>query len=283
MKIFRSPQAFQKWRRGVKPNKSIGFVPTMGALHDGHLSLMKKCHRENDVAVVSIFVNPIQFGPKEDFKKYPRPWKDDLKKLKKIGVKYIFAPTAVSMYASHNKTIVGVPALSHVLCGETRFRGPGHFQGVATVVAKLFNIVRPTTAYFGLKDFQQVRVIETMNDDLNFGIKIVRCPTLREPDGLAMSSRNAYLSPRERALAPRLHFALQQGRKLLRSRPKMNPQAVCQYVKKILASTPEFKIEYIELVDPVTLQRPKTLKWPHVMAIAARLGSTRLIDNIWIN
>ena len=262
----------------------MGFVPTMGALHRGHLSLIEKSQKENSLTVVSLFVNPTQFGPNEDFKKYPRPWRRDLALLKQHHVKYLFAPTTNSLYASgHPMTTVHVEGVTQALCGLPQFRGPEHFHGVATVVAKLFHVVRPTRAYFGMKDFQQVRVIETMTEDLNFGLQIVRCTTVRESDGLALSSRNTYLSPEERRLAPKVYAALQYGRKLLRSRTTMSPQAICQQVRKKLASTSEFKIEYCELLHPDSLQTLRSLKGSKLLAVAVRLGTTRLIDNILVN
>lgn len=255
----------------------------MGALHAGHLSLVKKSVSENKITVVSLFVNPIQFGPKEDFKRYPRPWREDRRMLAKQGVAILFSPEPSAMYFQDHSTRVEVQNMTDSLCGSPHSRGPGHFVGVATVAAKLFNLVRPTSAYFGMKDFQQMRVIETMNRDLNFGIRIVRCPTVREKDGLALSSRNQYLSECERRLAPRLYLALQYGRKLLTSHARMSPQAVSQKVQGALTSTPEFKIDYIEVVDPETLKRPTSFKRPLLLAAAIWLGKTRLIDNILIN
>ncbi len=254
----------------------------MGALHFAHLSLVKRAKHENDITVASIFVNPTQFGPKEDFNRYPRPFENDRRMLTRERVDVLFAPSKEQMYGNMPLTEVSVKTITDTLCGAPSARGPQHFVGVATVVAKLFNIVRPTRAYFGMKDFQQIRVIEQMNDDLNMGVSIVRCPTVREPDGLAMSSRNAYLSPAERAQAPRLYQALQAGRKLLRSRSRMSPRAVCHKVKSILVSHPSFKIDYIELVDPVTLKRRTESKRPVLLAAAVFLGRTRLIDNILV-
>jgi pantoate--beta-alanine ligase len=283
MKIHKTPQALATWRRGVPLNKTIGFVPTMGALHAAHLALVKRAKKENDIVVVSIFVNPLQFGPKEDFKKYPRPWANDLKLLKTERVQILFAPDRNSMYASEDVTRVTVLGLTDTLCGAPTSRGPAHFTGVSTVVAKLFNVVRPTRAYFGLKDFQQVRIIEQMTNDLNMDIKIVRCPTVREADGLAMSSRNAYLNQHERALAPRIYAALQQGRKLLRFASPMNSAHVSRKVRAILSKTPEFRVEYVEAVDPVTLQPAQGRNRPVLLAAAVRLNKTRLIDNILVN
>lgn len=281
MKIISSPSSMSLWRKNLGEKKSLGFVPTMGALHEGHISLIEKSLKENDLTAVSIFVNPIQFGPKEDFKQYPRPFRKDVSLLKKFNVDLLFSPSVSAMYPEGATTLVSVPSLNHQLCGQPQFRGHSHFDGVATVVSKLFHLTRPTRAYFGMKDFQQLRVLEQMNEDLNFGIKIVRCPTLREEDGLAKSSRNAYLSVQERALAPLFYSALQQGRKLLTSRT-VSPTRVCQKVKQLLASIPNSKVEYVELVDPLTLETLQTKKGPALLAAAIRLGKTRLIDNLLI-
>ena len=264
--------------------KSIGFVPTMGALHAGHLVFARNARRGKMTRwSPPVFVNPTQFGPKEDFKRYPRPWLKDRALLQSAGVHAVFLPTAESMYRPGHSTSVVVSGLTSTLCGSPSARGPQHFVGVATVVAKLFNIVQPTQAYFGMKDFQQLRVIERMTLDLNLPVHIVRCLTLREKDGLAMSSRNAYLSPYERAQAPRLYRALQAGRKLLTSRPFMSPRAVCRNVVSILAAHPPFRIDYVDVVDPVTLQSLGRTRKPALLAAAVTLGKTRLIDNIYIS
>jgi pantoate--beta-alanine ligase len=283
MKLLRSLVATRRWRAAVPPRRSVGFVPTMGALHRGHLALVRRSLRENDLTVVSIFVNPIQFGPSEDFAKYPRPFQKDTDLLKDAGVHALFSPSPNDMYPEGFRTTVTVAGLTDTLCGAPTSRGPAHFAGVATVVAKLFALVRPDRAYFGMKDFQQLRVIERMNEDLNLGVRVVRCPTVREDDGLAMSSRNAYLSPKERALAPRLYLSLQQGAKLLASERSMKAEDVVRTVEKSLAATPEFRIEYVELVDPETLQKLPQARRPALLAAAARLGNTRLIDNLLVS
>jgi pantoate--beta-alanine ligase len=282
MKILRTVGAVRAWRRSISSSKKVGFVPTMGALHAGHLSLLRRAARDCDVVVSSVFVNPTQFGPNEDFTRYPRPWKKDRALLASAGAHAVFLPAAASMYPPGHATSVVVNGLTATLCGSPMARGPEHFTGVATVVTKLFNIVQPTRAYFGMKDFQQLRVIEQLTSDLNLPVKIVRCPTLREKDGLAMSSRNAYLSPLEREIAPRFHLALQHGRKLLTSQPSMSPRTICQRVKSTLAAHP-FRIDYVELVDPVTLQPLRRNSTPALLAAAVFLGKTRLIDNILIN
>lgn len=283
MKVFRTVEALRAWRRAISHKQKVGFVPTMGALHAGHLSLVKQAERSNDVLVASIFVNPLQFGPNEDFARYPRTWAQDRILLAKGGIDAVFLPTPVAMYKEGHVTTVVVKKLTDRLCGAPTSRGPQHFIGVATIVNKLFNVVQPTNAYFGMKDFQQLRVIEQMVDDLNIPVRIVRCATMREPDGLAMSSRNAYLSPSDRAQAPRVYLALQQGIKLLRSRSFMSPRAVCQHVASILAAHPPFRIDYVELVDPVTLQPLKQTQTPALLAAAVFLNKTRLIDNILIS
>jgi pantoate--beta-alanine ligase len=282
MKVLRTPAAVAAWRKSAG-RKSIGFVPTMGALHQGHLSLVKRSVRENDLTIASVFVNPTQFGPKEDFKLYPRPFLRDRRLLASSGVDALFAPSPAVMYPGGFATTVTVSGLTETLCGAPTSRGPGHFSGVATVVAKLFGIVRADRAYFGLKDFQQVRVIEKMTEDLNLGVKIIRCPTVREPDGLAMSSRNAYLRPSERALAPRLYLSLQRGVKLLSSPRLMSSQSLIGAVRKELASSPDIQIEYIELVHPDSLQKLTRARRPALLAAAVRIGKTRLIDNILVS
>lgn len=283
MKILRSAAALTKWRQSLSSRLSVGFVPTMGALHIGHLALVKQSKRENRLTIVSIFVNPTQFGPNEDFKKYPRPWKRDLALLSKAGADAVFLPEVKDIYPSPDYVRVSVSGVTDTLCGSPTSRGPGHFTGVATVVAKLFNLARPTKAYFGLKDFQQVRVIEEMNKNLHFGIKIIRCPTIREPDGLAFSSRNDYLSRAERSLAPGLYRALQAGRKLLTSSPRMDPQIVRRRIIGKLQSIPHATLDYVELVDPESLQKTHAKTGPVLIAAALKLGSTRLIDNILVH
>jgi pantoate--beta-alanine ligase len=283
MKILRTAKALRAWRDSLPRHSRLGFVPTMGALHDGHLSLINRSKRENPKTIVSIFVNPTQFGPKEDFKKYPRPWKKDLALLKKARVDALFMPSVSQIYSPSDNTRVVVSSVTDTLCGSPASRGPGHFIGVATVVAKLFNLVRPTHAYFGLKDYQQVRVIEELNNDLHFGINIVRCPTIREKSGLARSSRNAYLSSREKALAPALYRALQAGRKLLTSSPRMDPQIVRRrLIGLLLKSAPNATLDYLELVDPQTLKKTHSKSGPVLIAAAVKIGTTRLIDNMLV-
>ncbi len=256
--------------------KTIGFVPTMGALHEGHLSLVRRSKDENDVTVVSIFVNPTQFGPKEDFKKYPRDIEGDLNKLSASKVDATFIPGINEMYPEGFSTSIRTGGIAEMLCGTSR---PGHFDGVATVVAKLFNIVMPDRAYFGQKDFQQSVVIEKIVKELNFDIDIIVCPTVREDDGLAMSSRNSYLSQQERKSALVLYRALKYGENLI-----INGMDDLFHVKRgietFIKSEPDAAIDYIEIVDPENLEQAEKIKRPAVICLAVKVGSTRLIDNL---
>ncbi|MCX7599467.1 MAG: pantoate--beta-alanine ligase [Armatimonadetes bacterium] len=262
-------------REEARKGRAVGFVPTMGALHEGHLSLVRRCRAENDLTVVSIFVNPTQFGPNEDLDTYPRTFEADCAALEALGCDVVFAPRAQDMYAADHSTWVIVEGLTEPLCGRYR---PGHFRGVTTVVAKLFNIVRPDRAYFGQKDYQQLKVIERMVRDLNFGIEIVPCPTVREPDGLAMSSRNAYLSAEERAVAPALYAALVKAAEAVRA--GASGDEVEEMVRRELSAVPAFEVQYVEAVHPETLEPARWAGPPMVIAAAAFLGRTRLIDNV---
>lgn len=260
---------------------SVGFVPTMGALHEGHLTLVSRAKRENDIVVVSIFVNPTQFGPNEDYLRYPRPFLKDKRLCAKSGVDYIFHPGVNDMYppgAGRAITYVNVDKMAEYLCGPLR---PGHFRGVATVVAKLFNIALPDRAYFGMKDYQQLRIIGKMAQDLNFPVKIVPVPTVRESDGLAMSSRNRYLKPSERAQSLKIFKSLQQARDMLDYSHIKSASKIKQAMRSMLKRIPNSRIEYVEISDAETLEPLKTIiKLPVVIAVAVRIGRTRLIDNI---
>ena len=247
------------WR---KKDLSIGFVPTMGALHAGHAALVHRSARENDKTIVSVFVNPLQFGPNEDYGRYPRALSADRKLVAAAGAAAVYAPSAQEMYPKGFRTHVEVEGLSDLYCGKYR---PGHFRGVATVVLKLFNQVRADRAYFGEKDWQQVRILEDMIRDLDVGVALVRVPTIREGDGLALSSRNAYLSPAERRAAPALRRALEAGRKEAR-RPHSRPETVAAAVRRALVGT-GLKIQYASI-------------WDGRLLAAAYLGRTRLIDNL---
>jgi pantoate--beta-alanine ligase len=280
VRIIHSVSEMQSWASRVQGQRfSVGFVPTMGALHEGHLALVRRARRENDAVVVSIFVNPLQFGPKEDFKKYPRTLAKDLKLLQKEKTSVVFVPSASMMYPAGTSAKVSVPALDHALEGAAR---PGHFDGVATVVAKFFHIVQPTRAYFGQKDYQQVRVIDRMIKDLNMPVHLVACATVREVDGLAYSSRNRYLSNREREEAVKIYQALFLGRELVSEKIMKKPAQIVKRLHQIFARIPKCKVDYIALADPETLEPLKKIRRPALLAVAVRIGRTRLIDNIVI-
>lgn len=259
-------------------NMSIGFVPTMGYLHEGHLSLIRRGKKENVICVVSIFVNPLQFGPEEDFKKYPRDIERDSIKAQSAGCDVIFAPEAKQMYPNSFFTYVDVEKLTGTLCGVSR---PGHFKGVATVVNKLFNIIQPSVAYFGQKDYQQALVIKTMARNLNMPLKISVMPTIRETDGLAMSSRNTYLNPAERAQAAVLYQSLGQARKKILSGEKSSKKVISGIRKVILNKKPA-GIDYIAVVDADTLENKDMIQGKSLIALAVWFGKTRLIDNILV-
>jgi pantoate--beta-alanine ligase len=254
----------------------VGLVPTMGALHEGHLSLIRVADALADVVVVSIFVNPTQFGPSEDFERYPRDLDTDSESAESAGADILFVPSVEEMYPARFETVVHVQGMTRKMCGAFR---PGHFNGVCTVVAKLLNIVRPSIAVFGQKDAQQVAVIERMVKDLDVDVEIVRGPTVREADGLAMSSRNAYLSEDERADAAVLHEALERARSLY-ERGKTNAVAVLEEMHLIAASRPTTDVQYIVAVDAVTLEDVTELRPGALIAMAVFVGKTRLIDNL---
>ena len=257
----------------------MGFVPTMGALHIGHISLIEAAVECCDYVVVSIFVNPTQFGPGEDFAKYPRPLARDLEICEKHGVHAVFAPTPEEMYSRENLTWVTVEQLTEPLCG--RFR-PGHFRGVATVCTKLFNIVGPDLAFFGQKDAQQTAVIRRMVADLNMPLEIVVCPTIREPDGLAVSSRNQYLNPQERKDAGVIFRSLQRGVELMRA-GETDAARIKEDICAILRQVPALRVEYVSVVDAESLQELDQVRGEVLVAVAGRLGSTRLIDNVVVD
>jgi pantoate--beta-alanine ligase len=261
-----------------RDNKSIGFVPTMGFLHDGHLSLMKKAREENEVVVASIFVNPTQFGPQEDLARYPRDAEGDRNKCEAAGVDVLFLPTAEEMYPEKPTVFVTVEGISGILEGAIR---PGHLRGVATVVAKLFHMVQPQKAYFGQKDFQQCVVIRRMVRGLDLDVGIVVLPTVREPDGLAMSSRNSYLGPEERRKATVLYRALKSGEELIRAGVH-EPEKVRQKMRAILLNESGLAVDYAEVADPDTLAPLDAMRDRIVLLVAARVGATRLIDNLLV-
>jgi pantoate--beta-alanine ligase len=255
---------------------SIGLVPTMGALHEGHLSLMRRARKENDLVVVSIFVNPAQFGPKEDFKRYPRSLAKDSRLCRSCGVDIIFNPQAKAIYPPGYLTYVRVERLSDKLCGKTR---PGHFRGVATIVAKLFNIVQPTNAYFGQKDAQQSVIIKKLVADLNIPVKIKILPTLREKDGLALSSRNAYLNPKERKEALVLPQALKRAQLLIK-KGERDSAKIISGMNEAIRGAKVMRLDYISVVDPLNLEPLGIIRGDYLIALAARIGKTRLVDNI---
>ncbi len=260
--------------------KKLAFVPTMGALHDGHISLVKQARQTADAVIVSIFVNPTQFGPGEDFNRYPRTLTEDAKKLAEAGCDAVFLPNIATIYPEGFQTWVRNEPLENQLCGASR---PGHFRGVLTVVLKLFNLVRPELALFGKKDYQQWRLIEKMAADLNVPLKVIGSETVREPDGLAMSSRNRYLKPEERAMA----VAISRGLKAAVEKYKAgetNAATLTGIVAKEMASQPAIKVEYLTICDQMSLAPVgESVKGPAVILLAAQLGTLRLIDNMELN
>jgi pantoate--beta-alanine ligase len=275
--IVDSPDEMRRLAEAARAKgEKIALVPTMGFLHEGHLSLMREGRRRGSLLVVSVFVNPTQFGPNEDFARYPRSFDRDCELMRAVPVDIVFAPEASSIYPPGFQTFVEVTELTRGLCG--RFR-PGHFRGVTTVVAKLFNIVRPHLAVFGQKDFQQLRVIGRMVRDLDMEIEIVPMPIVREADGLAMSSRNAYLSPDERAQAMGLSRALAAARERHEAGVS-DPAELVRAARQMLAEFPGVSVEYLEAADAETLQPAAAPDRPLLLAIAARIGNTRLIDNL---
>lgn len=261
-----------KWK---KDDLSIGYVPTMGYLHEGHASLIKKAREENDKVIVSIFVNPIQFGPNEDYASYPRDLNKDSALCDSIGADLVFNPEPSEMYPNKTYTHVNVDLLTNNLCGARR---PGHFQGVCTVLTKFFNIITPNKAYFGEKDAQQLAVIKKMVKDLNFNVEIVGCPIVREIDGLAKSSRNSYLNKEERTAALVLNKSLKTALNLLKSGER-NPSKIKNLIIETIEKEPLAKIDYVEIVDSLNLQSVENIDSNILIAIAVYVGKTRLIDN----
>ncbi len=276
MKIIKSPQQMQSACLTLKKKgRTIGFVPTMGALHEGHLSLIRKARQENDIVAVSIFVNPRQFGPQEDLKKYPRPLARDLALCKKCGVDLVFNPGVNGFYPRDFKTNVYVEGLSQQLCGASR---PEHFRGVTTVVAKLFNLAQPDCAYFGQKDAQQAVIVKRMAEDLNFPVKIKVLPIVRQKDGLAMSSRNIYLNKTQRQDALVLSKALGLARLLIRHGQKDSAKIIAK-MRALIVKNKSAKIDYLAIVDLVNLNPVKKVTRNCLIALAVKIGKTRLIDN----
>ncbi|MEW6410582.1 MAG: pantoate--beta-alanine ligase [Nitrospirota bacterium] len=261
-----------------KKGRIIGFVPTMGFLHEGHLSLIREAKKVSDVVIVSIFVNPTQFGPAEDYEQYPRDLTGDIEKVESTGGDIVFVPPVSEMYPTGYLTYVDVERITDTLCGSSR---PGHFKGVATVVTKLFNIVKPHRAFFGQKDYQQTVVIRRMVRDLNMGVEIIVCPTVRELDGLAMSSRNSYLNPQERKAATVLYRSLKTAEEIIKAGER-DTSVIYDKIQQIIIAEPLCSIDYINIVHPETLEDIKSITEKTVLALAVRIGSTRLIDNILV-
>ena len=259
--------------------RRVGLVPTMGALHEGHLSLMRAAREKCHVVAVSIFVNPTQFGPAEDFAKYPRNLESDCALLEKERVDLVFVPSVEEMYGTGAITWVSVEGMSDRLCGRSR---PGHFRGVTTVVAKLFNIVEPEIAFFGQKDAAQVAIIRRMVSDLNIPVSIEACPIVREPDGLALSSRNAYLKPEERKSALALYRSLQRTRELFEKGERDSAKLIAAG-KREFANEPGARLDYFEVVDPDSLAALTSISDRALIAVAGFVGNTRLIDNVLVN
>jgi len=277
MRVFASiDEVHASCRELKRQGRRLGLVPTMGALHQGHLTLVRAARSSCDVVVVSIFINPLQFGPKEDFSHYPRDLERDRQVLEPEGVDIVFAPTAEEMYPSGSATYIVVERLSEKLCGRSR---PGHFRGVTTIVAKLFHIVEPDVAFFGQKDAAQSAIIRKMVQDLNFDIDLVIVPTVREPDGLALSSRNAYLSPEQRKAATVLYRALMRVQTLA-DKGERDAAVLAKAGKEVVQQEPAVRLDYFEVVDPNTLERVKDISRGALIAVAGFLGETRVIDNI---
>jgi pantoate--beta-alanine ligase len=280
MEVVKTIKSVRKYIKTARSNgKKIGLVPTMGALHRGHISLIKAAAKDSDFIVVSIFVNPTQFGPGEDFQKYPRPIDKDTEICEKNYVDVVFVPDPNQIYPEQNLTWVNVEKLTEPLCGRLR---PGHFQGVTTVCAKLFNIILPDVAYFGQKDAQQAVVIKRMVADLNMPLKIFICPTVREPNGLAVSSRNNYLTEQQREDAAVIYKSLQKCQHLIES-GITGVENLTSEMEQVLKKVPSIEIQYVNILDALTLQEIDTVRGKVLVAIAAKIGPARLIDNIMVD
>jgi pantoate--beta-alanine ligase len=276
MEVIRTIKEMKEFSsRARRAGKTIAFVPTMGYFHDGHLSLMRGGRKQEDLLVVSLFVNPTQFGPNEDFKNYPRDFERDGKMAEEVGVDVLFVPEAMEMYPPDHQTVVRVEKVTQNLCGKSR---PTHFQGVTTVVMMLLEIVMPHVAIFGEKDYQQLVTIQQMAKDLHMSVEVVGMPTVREADGLAMSSRNTNLLPEERKAALSLYRSLQKAKELLQ-KGERKADRILHEMKGILQSEPLVRIDYVQICDAYTLQDVDRIDGDVVIALAAYLGKTRLIDN----
>jgi len=280
MRVYKSISSLIKKVREVKKQGyKIGLVPTMGFLHEGHMSLIRKARKDTDCVIVTIFVNPSQFGPKEDFKRYPRAIKRDIMLCEKEGVDIIFTPEAKEMYPKGYATYVNVEKITDKLCGVSR---PGHFQGVSTVVVKLFNITMPDIAYFGQKDAQQAIVIKRMADDLNMSVNIKVMPIVREKDGLAISSRNVYLNRKERCHAQLIYKSLKSAKELF-DEGERDSKKIINKIKRVINDQPGAKIDYAAIVDAKDLRDIKNISGEAFAAVAVKIGKTRLIDNMMLN
>lgn len=266
-----------EWRNSTEfTGKSIGFIPTMGSLHIGHISLIKQAKKTCDKTIVSVFVNPLQFAPSEDLETYPRKINEDSKLLQEADVDCLFTPDVPELYPPHYRTFVAVEELSDLLCGQHR---QGHFRGVTTVVLKLFNLIRPHKAFFGEKDYQQLVIIKKMITDLHIPVEIVGCPTIRDLDGIAMSSRNIYLNPQERKSATLLYKALKGTKKIILD-GEHRPKKIRQHMVNLLEQDSIITIDYVAVCNPETLQELETIENKTLLAVACRIGKARLIDNI---
>src|SRR5437870_789965 len=277
MHTIRTIKGMVAWSRSAeRDGRSIGFVPTMGALHEGHKSLIKSARAACDAVVVSIFVNPLQFGPMEDLERYPRPLEEDMRLCRREKVDVVFLPAVDELYPSAFETAVSVQRLTRRFEGISR---PGHFGGVATVVTKLLNIVHPGKAFFGQKDYQQAVVVARLVKDLNLDTEIVMRPTVREPDGLALSSRNLHLSPEERKAATVLYRALSDGRELIRA-GEQSVKKVEAAMTRLIWAEPLARLDYLAVADPITLDEVRSVRGRVVLLLAVWIGETRLIDNL---
>jgi len=277
MEIIRTVNEMKEFSsRSRRAGKTIAFVPTMGYFHEGHLSLMREARKRGDLLIISLFVNPTQFGPSEDLKNYPRDFERDRKMAEEVGVDILFAPEAIDMYPQSHQTIVRVEKVTQNLCGRSR---PTHFQGVTTVVLMLFEIVMPHVAIFGEKDYQQLATIQQMVRDLHMSVEVLGMPTVREADGLAMSSRNTYLQPEERKAARSLYRSLQRAKELLQKGERKADRILLE-MNAILRSESLVRIDYVQICDAHTLQDVDRVEGDVAVALAAYLGKTRLIDNL---
>lgn len=277
MKVVETIAEMKKVRRGLKG--SVGFWPTLGYLHEGHLTLVRRSVAENKSTIVSIFVNPTQFGAGEDFNEYPRDFPRDLAMLEKEGVDYVFMPSVDEMYPPKYNSWVEIQGITHRLEGAKR---PEHFRGVATVCNKLFNIVEPTRAYFGQKDAQQALVLKKMVDELNMNLEVVICPTVREPDGLAMSSRNVYLTPEQRKAAPILYHSLLLAQELY-GKGERDAGKIRQAMTELIQKEQQAQIDYISIADPQTLDELEVIRGKALVSLAVKIGRPRLIDNVMLS